>query len=70
MVEYKKFIFKIIIFLLLIAGLAFLFKERLLQGFSHNQELNSAIILIFVIGVVLVFKNIFLMRVCAQLLIN
>ncbi len=62
MVEYKKFIFKIIIFLLLIAGLAFLFKERLLQGFSHNQELNSAIILIFVIGVVLVFKNIFLMR--------
>ena len=61
MVEYKKYIIRIVIFLLLIAGIATFFKERLLQGFSHNQELNSAIILIFVIGVIFVLKNIVLM---------
>ena len=33
----------------------------MLQGFSHNPELNSAIILIFIVGVVLVLKNIVLM---------
>ena len=42
-------------------SIAFLFKERLFEGFNHNQELNSAIILIFIAGVILVLKNIVLM---------
>ena len=58
--EYKKYILRIVIFLFLIAGIAASFKESLLQGFSHNQELNSAIILIFIVGVILVLKNIVL----------
>ncbi|MDA9558759.1 MotA/TolQ/ExbB proton channel family protein [Alphaproteobacteria bacterium] len=60
MVEYKKYIIRILFFLLFIVAIAFSFKERLLQGFSHNQELNSAIILIFIVGVILVLKNIIL----------
>jgi len=60
MADYKKYIFRIVIFLFFITTLAFFFKERLLQGFSHNQELNSAIILIFIVGVILVVKNIVL----------
>ena len=61
MTEYKKYIIRIVIFLLLIASIAFSFKEKLLKGFSHNQELNSAIILIFIVGIILVLKNIILM---------
>ena len=61
MAEYKKYTIIISIFLLLIAGIAFLFKERLLQGFNHNQELNSVIILIFILGVMLIYRNIILM---------
>ena len=61
MVEYKKYIIRILFFLLFIVAIAFSFKESLLRGFSHNQELNSAIILIFIVGVFLVLKNIILM---------
>ena len=61
MTEYKKYIIRIVIFLLFIASIAFTFKEKLLKGFSHNQELNSAIILIFIVGIILVLKNIILM---------
>ena len=61
MIEYRKYIIRILFFLLFIVVIAFSFKESLLQGFSHNPELNSAIILIFIVGVVLVLKNIVLM---------
>jgi len=61
MTEYKKYIIRIVIFLLFIASIAFSFKEKLLKGFSHNQELNSAILLIFIVGIILVLKNIILM---------
>ena len=59
--EYRKYIIRILFFLLFIVAIAFSFKESLLQGFSHNPELNSAIILIFIAGVILVLKNIVLM---------
>ena len=61
MAEYKKYIIRIIIFLFFISTISFFFKEKLLKGFSQNQELNSAIILIFIVGVILVVKNIVLM---------
>ncbi len=38
----------------------FSYKDRVLESFFHSKELNSAILLVFLIGTIFVFKNIFL----------
>ncbi len=62
MVEYRKYIFRIIVFVLVIFLFAISFQERLIVAFNHNKELNTAIIAIFLIGIIYILKNIILMH--------
>ena len=57
MFDYRKYIFRIVLFLSLILLFIYFFHDGLSRGFNHNKELNSAIVVIFLIGIFLVFKN-------------
>ena len=56
--DYKKYIIRIFLFFLIIILLAYSFSTNLYKGFFYNEELNSAIVLIFLIGTFIVLKNI------------
>ena len=57
MFNYKKYIIKIILLLLTILLLCFFLQDELKKNFIHNIELNSTILLMFVIGTVIALKN-------------
>ena len=58
MFNYKKYIIKILFFLLIIFLLCFFLQDQLKKTFIHNIELNSTILLMFFIGTVIALKNI------------
>ena len=58
MFNYKKYIIKIIFLLIIIFFLCFFLQEDLKKTFIHNIELNSTILLMFMIGTIIALKNI------------
>ena len=58
MFNYKRYIIKILFFLLIIFLLCFFLQDQLKKTFIHNIELNSTILLMFFIGAVIALKNI------------
>ena len=62
MFDYRKYIFRITLFLILIIFFIFFYLEELKKGFDHNQELNSSIILVFLLGVILVIRNLIILN--------
>ena len=47
MFNFRKYILRIILFLIAISIFCFFIQEELIKGFNHNKELNSIIIFVF-----------------------
>ncbi len=58
MFNYKKYIVRIILLLIIILSLCFFLQDELKKTFIHNIELNSIILLTFVIGTAIALKSI------------
>ena len=58
MFYYRKYIIRIILLLITISLLCFFLQDELKKTFIHNIELNSIILLMFVIGTAIALKNI------------
>ena len=62
MFNYKKYIIRIILLLFTILIFCFFLQEELKKTFIHNIELNSTILLMFLIGMVIALKNIIILN--------
>ena len=58
MFNYRKYVVRITLLLFIIALLCFFLQEELKKNFIHNIELNSTILLMFLIGTIIALKNI------------
>ena len=58
MFYYRKYIIRIILLLITISLLCFFLQDELKKTFIHNIELNSIILLMFIIGTTIALKNI------------
>ncbi len=58
MFNYRKYVARITLLLFIITLLCFFLQEELKKTFIHNIELNSTILLMFLIGTIIALKNI------------
>ena len=58
MFNYRKYVVRITLLLFIIALLCFFLQEELKKNFIHNIELNSTILLMFLIGTIIALKYI------------
>ena len=70
MLNIRKYISRIILFLISLIIISYFLQDELIKGFNHNVELNSMIVFIFFIGVGLVVKNTTTLNLDQKWLIN
>lgn len=70
MFNFRKYILRIILLLISITIFSFIFRNELIKGFNHNIQLNSVIILVFLLGVIIVINNIIILMKDQNWLIN
>ncbi len=57
----SRYLLRMLVFLLLVAGLAWLLRVRLIDIVSHNPALNGAILAVLVIGIVYIVRQVLLL---------
>ncbi len=62
MVQYQKYIFRILFFLVLLGLLIFFYYPKFEAGFFQNAKLNSVIIIVFLFGLLFSIRNILIIR--------
>ncbi len=70
MFNFRKYILRIILLLIFIIIFCFFLQEELKKGFNHNQELNSIIVFVFLLGVLIVIRNIITLNKDQSWLVN
>ena len=70
MFNHNRYIIRILLFLFIILLLCLFLQDELKKTFVHNIELNSAILLMFLIGAVIALKNIIILNKEQKWLIN
>ncbi|OAN45594.1 flagellar motor protein MotA [Paramagnetospirillum marisnigri] len=58
----NRFLFRMFVFLVLVAGVAALLFDGLLAAFSHNPALNGLLFGVFLSGIILNFRQVMLLR--------
>lgn len=58
----NRFLFRMIVFLMVVAGVIALLHEGLLAAFSHNPALNGLLFGVFLSGIILNFRQVLLLR--------